>query len=190
MLGIYFGNLARPQLHILNPWSLTGSTQHLDVYDLVALSSKPLARQILYVDVAGELNKIFKKDYNLQEKERVGFCTLWVGILAAAVIPHLPDLQAALTRPAAAASGVLSMEAAAIYKDSVYQPLQEQLDALIDATEKEFPNLQCRYLASAKAVGDLAATAQGAGKRKRNRRTYRKKSTWRQRRGRRSTRRA
>jgi hypothetical protein len=190
MLGIYFGNLKRPQLHILNPWPLKlASTQFLDTYEVVMQSSKKLAREILYVDVAGELQTIFGKEYNLQEKERVGFCTLWVGIMASAVIPHLKEIHETLVGHSAASS-VLTMRTAKIYRDKVYEPLELQLNAIIDATLKEFPGLKCEYLAAARAIGDLAATAIRAGKRKSKRRTYRKKPTWRQRHGRRSTRRA
>lgn len=186
MLGIYFGNLGRPQLHILNPWPLNlGVTQFLDAYDVVAKSSKKLARKILYVDVAGELEKIFPDmvPINLQKDERVGFCTLWVGIMASKVAPILPQLTVAASKDAGSRSGVLSNEAATLYRDNVYAPLKSTLDAVVEATMKESPSLG-REGATAIAVGDLAASAATTGKggkRTVGRRTHRKKSSWKRR---------
>jgi hypothetical protein len=202
MLGIYFGNLPTPELHILNPWKVNGTIQMSDVYDLFKESIGPAkARKPIYIDVAGEIEASARGiTINLQEDEQVGFCTLWVSIIASRVIPLLKSGQliTAVSKHSAAGSQ-LSEHAREFYYSGVYAPLiryvvqaQKAQDPTIGDTWIDFT-----YYKAATAVKQLALEAlNGAkisvkgGKRKSKRRTYRKKPTWRQRHGRRSTRKA
>lgn len=179
MFGIYFGNLQRPQLHLLNPWPLhLGKIQLIDAYDVISKSSEKLSFKIAIVDVAGELEKIKKVSYNLQENERVGFCTLWVGIFAAKTIGIVGGLTDAEKGAASVSgSGVLTESAANLYNE-IYSSLQTTLNALVAANMKESPLLGLQG-ATANAVADLAQSAlSSGGKRIRRRRTFRKKSSW------------
>jgi hypothetical protein len=199
MLGIYYGMLKRPELHILNPWSLleknetTGATQLRDVYKLFEEKLKGEARKVAYIDVANEVEKENRMYINLQENERVGFCTLWVPIMADAVIPKLPALTTAMT--SGPATSGLKPSVKALYTE-IYKTLQTELTTGMEDVKDAYPlkSVDITNLAAAKAVVDLYRKAVGlpakAGKRKSKRRTYRKKPTWRQRHGRRSTRRA
>ncbi len=202
MLGIYFGNLPTPELHILNPWKVNGTIQMSDVYDLFKESIGPVkARKPIYIDVAGEIEASARGiTINLQKDEQVGFCTLWVSIIASRVIPLLKsgELVAAVTKQPTVGSQ-LSKDAHQFYYTKVYAPLIRYIDQAQKAQDPTigYTWIDFTYFNAAKAVKELALEALNAarlsakgGKRKRNRRTYRKKPTWRQRHGRRSTRRA
>lgn len=199
MFGIYYGMLKRPELHILNPWSLleknetTGATQLRDVYKLFEEKLKGTARKVAYIDVANEVEKENRMYINLQENERVGFCTLWVPIIGNAVIEKIKELETAVKKGTPGGKQ-LNAESIAIYK-SIYDSLQKSLTEKMNAEKEAYPVKyeDIEHLSAAKAVVALYRKAVGlapkGGKRKSKRRTYRKKPKWRQHRGQRFTRR-
>lgn len=187
MFGIYFGNLKkpdgslkRPELHILNPWNLTKTKQLEDVYILFekTLKFKP-GKDIVYIDVVNELESALGDVMiNLQENERIGFCTLWAGIIANQVIQILPELTRAVELPPAPASQ-LSKAARTLYYTKVYEPLIGALDTKKKDVERRLPELNdVSYLAAAEAVAELSQATFKGGKRTAGRRTYRKKLKW------------
>lgn len=193
MLGIYYGMLPRPELHILNPWPLIANDkseiQLQDLYALFGAKSPKMAGKIAYIDVAHELSMpdIY---INLQEDERIGFCTLWVAIIADKVIPKLPLLTEAIQEEGAAAGSQLSMKTKDIYK-KIYERLQSELAAGKEEVIAAYPNTgdDITNLAAAKAVIAMYKKALGkGGKRTLHRRTFRKRTLrWKSRRAHRST---
>jgi hypothetical protein len=200
MLGIYFGNLDTPELHIFNPWKVTGTVQMKDVYNLFEENLGIAgARKPVYIDVAGQLEDAKKIDINLQEDEQVGFCTLWVTIIASKVISLLKDPTFDEAVKSASKSGsLLNPGVLDRYYKEVYEPLITEVnnaktkeDPTLGYTWIDFTNYNAAVNVKKMALEALtkvtANSAKKGGKRKRNRRTYRKKLTWRRRRGRRFT---
>jgi hypothetical protein len=185
MLGILYNykGARGPQLHIVNPWSLKESQQLKDVYVLLETTLKKHARNVIVIDVADEIQKTRDpKVINLQEDEKIGFCTLWVGILAGRLIPHLPNLQVAVGE--GPEGGQLNLAALQIYKE-VYTNLQDELTALVESSRGNYGEGKCvPWAATAMAVkqlADRAAQAKLGGKRKYKRQTKRKplyRRTW------------
>ena len=193
MIAIYFGNLGkgegRRELHILNPWPLKGSTQLKDVYALFDLKMPAKARTILVADVADEVQSISKGEINLQQHEKQGFCTLWVGIIAARAIQIMKELSETVdaNRSTPTVSGVLALPVKTLYKTKVYNVLQQKLDENMRRIAEELPMVSCQYLASAQATESMAEEALGkGGKRTVGRRTRKKIPKW-KRRGRHSS---
>jgi len=158
MLGILYNypGARGPELHILNPWSLINSQQSKDVYVLIDTVLKKHARNVVVVDVAHEIQTRQGKTINLQEDEKVGFCTLWVGILAGRIIPDLPKLQMELGKQG---SGQLSGPALQIY-DRVYTNLQKDLSTMVKASRQTYGEaVSTPTAATAMAVTELAKAA-------------------------------
>lgn len=186
MLGIVYNHEGArgPEIHILNPWRLTSSKDSIsDVFTLVKESLKTASRNVIIVEVVSELEKKFKHEINLQEFEKQGFCTLWVGILARAVIPRLAELYDTV-RDVTAVRGSeqqLNDKTLNIYND-VYSGIEQGWEAVINDAKETFGEDKCTPTASAaKAAIELAKEAQKAGKRKAKRRTRRKslyRSRW------------
>jgi hypothetical protein len=159
---IYFGNISRPELHILNPWNLMEGNPVLfkDIYDLLDLKLKYKARKIAVIDVVAELEKKgYKKSINLQEYEKEGFCTLWVGVLASKVIPLLG-------KP-------LTLD---VYWNQVYKPLLDEIEEDQKKMKEKIPGINLKTVASASTVSRLA-TGKGR-KRKHLAKTKRKRVKW------------
>jgi hypothetical protein len=187
MLGIvynYEGALG-PTIHILNPWRLTADKSSTsDVFTLVDTAMGKNARKVIIVDVVGELEEKFKYTINLQEFEKQGFCTLWVGILATAVIPRLTELQASVsnTKQLPGAGQQLNDATLNIY-NQVYTGIEQEWMDIVKETKESFGEDVCTPSTSAaNAVYRMAQEAQKkGGKRKAKRQTRRKrlyKSKW------------
>ena len=182
MLGIVYNHEGGrgPEIHILNPWSLLEDKESVtDVFTLVKEALKSAGRKVIIVDVVGELNKKYGKEINLQQHEKVGFCTLWVGILAKGVIPYLPQLHNAVKNVKAVVGSdqQLNDETLKMY-DKVYTDIETRWDTILREAKKTFGEDVCPPTASAaEAVFKLAR----AGKRKSRRQTQRKslyRSRW------------
>jgi hypothetical protein len=169
-----------------------------DVYDLFKENlGIPGSRGIIYIDVAGQLEEAKRIDINLQKDEQVGFCTLWVAIFASKVIPLLNDPKFINAVASSSKSGnLLNPDVLERYYKEVYEPLIKEVNnaKTIKDPTLGYTWIDFTYFNAAKAVEKMAVEAltkltisTKGGKRKRNRRTYRKKLTWRRRRGRRST---
>ncbi len=168
MLGVVYAlQSGRRAIHILNPWSLQGEASLLDVYALLRTLG-PFEKKIMIVDVVTELETRFGPTINLQEHEKVGFCTLWVGILAKAVIPRLGELQESI-RQGGIGDVQLSERTLMIYKD-VYTGIIERWDAVLQESKAIFGEDKCPTASAARAVLKLAQ----AGKRKYRRQTKRR----------------
>lgn len=175
MLGVVYplreGNRA---IHILNPWALEGEDALLDVYTLHDTLGA-FKRHVVIVDVVTELNKRFGKLINLQEHEKAGFCTLWVGILAGGVIPRLSDLQQTVESTRWTGSDQQLDEATLrIYRD-IYTLIEAKWAMRLASAKKEFNEGKCPTTSAAMAALTLAkeAAAPVGGKRKHRRQTKR-----------------
>lgn len=161
MLGVYFGNKKRPELHILNPWSIHGTQQERDVFTL----QESAKARIAVVDVVGRVEEQYGTEIDLQSGEKIGYCTLWVGILASEVIKRMRDINAAvLGDKGTIAPGIGALE---IYKE-IYSGLAAK-KAGIEAQVKARlgPIFDCTDMAAAMAVLQLATEAAAvAGKRR------------------------
>lgn len=182
VLGIYFGNLLTPELHILNPWRMIGdATQMADIYRLFEVKLGPVrARKIIYIDVAGEIETAKGKTINLQKDELVGFCTLWVAIIASKVIPLIGDLGRAIGDKRGASQ--LSVTALSMYYDKVYKPLMDDVaaaqkveDPTIGETSMNFTSFKAAAGVNKLAKEALTIVTVTGGKRTNGRRTYRRK---------------
>lgn len=131
-----------------------------DIYDLLDLKLKYKARKIAVIDVVAELEKKgYKKSINLQEYEKEGFCTLWVGVLASKVIPLLG-------KP-------LTLD---VYWNQVYKPLLDEIEEDQKKMKEKIPGINLKTVASASTVSRLA-TGKGR-KRKHLAKTKRKRVKW------------
>lgn len=174
MLTIYFGNkrTGKPELHILNPWPMKGSQQFKDVYTLQEFTKS----RITVVDIAQRLGEVYGMDVDLQENEKLGYCTLWVGILARNAIQRISELSSAVVND----RGTLAPGAAAlaIYRD-IYRDLAQNKKAIETTIRTQLRGLDCKDMAAAIAVLQLAVKSSKRGgrktyrKRKRSRRTKR-----------------
>ena len=163
MLAVYFNGVGRgSELHILNPWPLKfGMQQFNDVYTLLK-TIIPKDRGIRIVDIADQV-QIYAKSLagkevpiNLQENERLGFCTLWVGILATALLTTKPRksgskimsvLQNQVVNAKHAAGYQLSPIALDIYY-TVYTNLIREREELIKQATATFGPDSCEATAA------------------------------------------
>ena len=165
-------------IHILNPWSLTGEAPLKDVYDLLK-TLKRYERNVVVVDVVTELERRFKQQINLQEDERIGFCTLWVGILAAAVIPHLSALKESVAnlKEVSGSKQQLNETTLKIYND-IYTKLKTQREKILNQAKSQYGETSCTPTTSAAiaalTLAQLTVPATSGGKRKYRRQTKRK----------------
>lgn len=175
MLGVVYplreGNRA---IHILNPWALEGENAMLDVYTLHDTLST-FKRHVVVVDVVTELNKRFGTIINLQEYEKLGFCTLWVGILAGGVIPRLSDLQRTVQSARWTGSNQQLDETTLNIYNDIYTLIEAKWSMKLASAKKEFNEGRCPTTSAAMAALALAkeAAAPIAGKRKHRRQTKR-----------------
>lgn len=166
-------------IHILNPWNMNGSEQYLDVLVLLETKLGRKASNIIVVDVTADLEDRYETTINLQEDEKQGFCTLWVGIFANAVIPRLQELYAAVKDPTSTAIGQrqLNEKTLSIYAE-VYHSLIEQREAIIAQSRQRFGEDYCSQPYSSAAAAAVNMATQAAvgkgGKRKHRRQTKRR----------------
>lgn len=175
MLGVVYPLKTGRAIHILNPWSLEGEDSLSDVYALLGTLG-PYQRKVVVVDVVTELTKRFGKIINLQEHEKVGFCTLWVGILAGGVIPRLSELHTSVqsdVRPSP--DQQLNEQTLKIYGE-IYRLIEDKWGVLLNKAKKEFNEGKCPTTSAAIAALTLAQEAAKpvAGKRKPRRQTKRR----------------
>jgi hypothetical protein len=184
MLGIVYQTKRGPEIHILNPWDLFSNAESAkDVFRLLLESLGPSARNVIVVDVVAELERKYKRTINLQEFEKMGFCTLWVGILARGAIPYLGQLQDSIRnvglRPGA--DQTLNDQTLALYSQ-IYTGIETRWSDVLADAKRTFGEDKCPPTASAAtAAVTLAREAMSGGKRKyiRRRKTMRaKKSRW------------
>jgi hypothetical protein len=174
-LTIYFGersdnkgNILDPELHILNPWNLTTENKTLlnDVYTLLDLKLKYKARKIAVTDIVNQLKESRYnkgKSINLQEYEKEGFCTLWVGKIANQVISLLKERK--LNTP------ITPNE----YWNQVYKPLLDEIEQAQKEMKSQAPGQNLETVASA----NVATTGFiGGRKRKHLAKTKRKRVKW------------
>jgi hypothetical protein len=153
------------------------------VFALLKESLKTASRNVIIVDIVGELENKFKDEINLQEFEKKGFCTLWVGILARGVIPRLKELQVAVSDTKAVRGSKQQLNDATLnIYNQVYTDIETRWMDVVMEAKSTFGEDVCTPSASAaKAAYVLAKKAQEAGKRKAKRQTRRKrlyKSKW------------
>jgi hypothetical protein len=184
MAAIYFVTPRGGELHLLNPWPLGIEQQLRDVYALLE-ARLPSARKITIVDVASQVESYLTSktgadvSIDLQTNEKLGFCTLWVGIISQAVltvqtpVPPMTYLQSEVTKSPPAVGYQLSQNALNFYSH-VYTRLLVEKEALVKEASKAFLDT-CPEGSAAVAVVNLAAKAARGGKRIRRRRTFRKR---------------
>ena len=192
--GIYFRSPRGGVLHLLNPWPLGNTQQIRDVFTLLETNLKTTgAKNIVVVDVAKDVEAYTsrlagkKAEIDLQENEKVGFCTLWVGILSHAVLttetddgtPPMTFLQSANAVPAVGDS-MLNDRTLGFYS-RVYTRLRDEKDALEAEARTLFGKDKCGFAAAAFAATRLAARAARGGKRTVGRRTRKKRPKWKRR---------
>ena len=196
MLAIYFNGTKRGStLHILNPWPIGNTQQLLDVYTLFGKALGYLgAKNVEIIDVAGDVEKYTQSlaktgnvsIINLQDNERVGFCTLWVGILASAVLrAKAPDGSHPMTfldrqvKSGADPIGTYQLNQALLdFYFNVYWTLMDRRNAIIKDAKKVFGEDKCFPASAAHAVATMLKESVSGGKRMGGRRTYRRKSKW------------
>lgn len=182
MAAIYFVTERGGELHLLNPWPLGIEQQLRDVYSLLE-ARLPAARKITIVDVASQVQSYLTSkigaavSIDLQANEKLGFCTLWVGIISQAVLTTgeapMTFLQSEVTKSPPAVGYQLSQNALDFYA-RVYDRLHVEKAALVKEASKAFLD-RCPQGSAAVAVVNLAAKAARGGKRIRRRRTFRKR---------------
>jgi hypothetical protein len=181
MLGIIYNKRGGrgPEIHILNPWSMTESQQFKDVFELINAKLGYGGRKVIVVDITSELERRLPKgkSINFQVYEKQGFCTLWVGIFAGAVIPFLPALDASV-KSNATTTGVVSNATLDLYYKA-YDIIGRAWAMKVAENIPMFNEERCIPTASAAvAVVELASIAAAAnpagGKRKYKRQTKRK----------------
>lgn len=175
MLGIVYQSGRGPEIHILNPWSMTESQQLKDVYELINAKLGSTARKVIVVDVTNELEKRVKPStINFQAFEKQGFCTLWVGIFARAVIPYLPELNESIKKGGAIGDAVLNERTLRLYY-TVYDTIGREWASNLSEAKQLFGEDYCMpTAAAATAVTKLAIKSSRAGKRKPRRQTRRR----------------
>jgi hypothetical protein len=176
MLGVVYplreGNRA---IHILNPWALEGEDSLMDVYALHDTLGA-FKRHVVLVDVVTELQKRFGKIINLQEHEKTGFCTLWVGILAGGLIPRLSELHRTIQSSRWTGSNQQLDEATLRIYQEIYTLIETKWAMRLASAKKEFNEGKCPTTSAAMAALTLAkeAAAPIGGKRKHRRQTKRR----------------
>lgn len=185
MLGVLIRTARGVEIHILNPWSMSESQQLKDVFTLTDLKLKTKARRVLIIDVAGEVEKYRESitgkpsEINLQKYEKLGFCTLWVGVIAGQLISQdLRNLQAAISGGTMVNSS-LSKAALDFYQEA-YTKLELKLyDTMLGIAKTTGEMSTCMpTAAAARAIYEMAHQAASAagtgGKRKPRRQTKRR----------------
>jgi hypothetical protein len=182
MLGILYNKAGGrgPEIHILNPWSMKESQQFKDVFELLKAKLGYGARKVIVVDVTSELEawvKRTKKEtmtINFQVFEKQGFCTLWVGIFAGAVIPFLPMLDTSVKKTTAISGTLLNNETLDMYYQ-VYDIIGKDWISRVKENIPGFNEERCTPTASA-AIAVVTLAANAAAQRRGGKRKYRRQT--------------
>lgn len=159
MCAVYFHT--KRELHLLNSWPLDASQQMQDVYTLLETAlGRAESRKIRIVDIAREVGV-----YDLQEGEKVGFCTLWAGVISHEVLtaktptgePPMTFLQSQV-REQPTVGSQLSARALAFYR-GIYASLEAKKIILMSAFETTYKGNDCTAARAALAVIELARRA-------------------------------